>query len=78
VPGFAISDPSPFRLKQREIADLLGIHQPEVSHLMNGHFSHFTTDRLLDFLKRVYEAFFATTLPHFVSIRTSICLLCDK
>jgi predicted XRE-type DNA-binding protein len=24
-----------------------------VSHLMNGHFSRFTTDKLLDFLKRL-------------------------
>ena len=38
-------------LKQREIADLLSINQPEVSHLMNGHFNHFTIDRLLAFLK---------------------------
>lgn len=41
------------KLKQREIASLLGIKQPEVSHLMNGHFSRFTTDQLLDFLKRL-------------------------
>src|SRR6516164_3038070 len=41
------------KLKQREIAELLGIKQPEVSHLMNGHFSRFTTDKLLDFLKRL-------------------------
>jgi predicted XRE-type DNA-binding protein len=41
------------QLKQREIASLLGIKQPEVSHLMNGHFSRFTTDKLLDFLKRL-------------------------
>ena len=40
-------------LAQREIAALLGIKQPEVSHLMNGHFSRFTTDKLLDFLKRL-------------------------
>src|SRR5438874_646206 len=40
-------------LKQREIGDLLGIPQPEVSHLMNGHFNRFTTDKLLDFLKRL-------------------------
>jgi hypothetical protein len=32
---------------------LLGIKQPEVSHLVNGHFSRFTTDKLLDFLKRL-------------------------
>ena len=41
------------RLKQREIASVLGIAQPDVSHLMNGHFSRFTTDKLLDFLKRL-------------------------
>jgi predicted XRE-type DNA-binding protein len=40
-------------LKQREIAALLGIPQPEVSHLMNGHYNRFTTDKLLDFLKRL-------------------------
>ena len=38
------------KLKQTEIAALLGIKQPEASHLMNGHFSRFTTDKLLDFL----------------------------
>jgi predicted XRE-type DNA-binding protein len=32
------------KLKQREIASVLGIAQPDVSHLMNGHFSRFTTD----------------------------------
>ena len=41
------------KLKQREIAGRLGIAQPDVSHLMNGHFSRFTTDKLLDFLKRL-------------------------
>lgn len=43
------------KLKQREIADLLGIAQPDVSHLMNGHFSRFTTDKLLDFLNRLEQ-----------------------
>jgi predicted XRE-type DNA-binding protein len=38
-------------LKQREIAELLGIAQPDRSHLMNGQYSRFTTDKLLDFLK---------------------------
>ena len=38
-------------LKQREIAELLGIPQPEVSHLMNGHFSRFTTDRFVKLLR---------------------------
>jgi predicted XRE-type DNA-binding protein len=41
------------KLKQREIADILGIAQSDVSHLMNGHFSRFTTDKLLDFLKHL-------------------------
>jgi len=40
-------------LKQREIAELLGIAQPDVSHLLNGHFSRFTTDKMLQFLKRL-------------------------
>lgn len=40
-------------LKQREIAVVLGIAQSDVSHLMNGHFSRFTTDKLLGFLKRL-------------------------
>jgi predicted XRE-type DNA-binding protein len=40
-------------LKQREISELLGLAQPDVSHLMNGHFSRFTTDKLLEFLKRL-------------------------
>ena len=40
-------------LKQREIAAVLGIAQSDVSHLMNGHYSRFTTDKLLDFLKRL-------------------------
>ena len=40
-------------LKQREIASVLGIAQSDVSHLMNGHFNRFTTDKLLDFLKRL-------------------------
>jgi predicted XRE-type DNA-binding protein len=41
------------QLKQREIAELLGVKQPEVSHLMNGHFSRFSTEKLLDYLRRL-------------------------
>ena len=41
------------QLKQREIGTLLGIAQPDVSHLMNGHYSRFTTDKLLGFLQRL-------------------------
>jgi predicted XRE-type DNA-binding protein len=43
------------KLKQREISELLGVKQAEVSHLLNGHFSRFTTDKLLDFLKRLNQ-----------------------
>ena len=51
-------------LKQREIAGLLGIAQPDVSHLMNGHFSRFTTDKLLDFLKRLDQKVTITISQH--------------
>jgi predicted XRE-type DNA-binding protein len=51
-------------LTQREIAILLGIRQPEVSHLMNGHFSRFTTDKLLDFLKRLDRKVTIQISPH--------------
>lgn len=52
------------KLPQREIASLLGIKQPEVSHLMNGHFSRFTTDKLLDFLKRLDRKVTIRISPH--------------
>jgi len=52
------------KLKQREITSLLGIAQPEVSHLMNGHFSRFTTDKLLDFLKRLDRKVTIRISPH--------------
>ena len=52
------------KLKQREIADLLDIKQPEVSHLMNGHFSRFTTDKLLEFLKRLDQTVSIRIRPH--------------
>ena len=41
------------KLKQREIANLLGIQQTEVSHLLNGHFSRFSEGKLLSFLKKL-------------------------
>jgi predicted XRE-type DNA-binding protein len=41
------------RLADGEIGSLLGIGQQEVSHLLNGHFSQFTTDTLLGFLRRL-------------------------
>jgi len=52
------------KLKQREAASLLGIKQPEVSHLMNGHFSRFTADKLLQFLKRLDQKVTIRIRPH--------------
>jgi predicted XRE-type DNA-binding protein len=51
-------------LKQREISALLGVSQAEVSHLMNGHCNRFTTDKLLDFLKRLDLAVTISIRPH--------------
>ena len=52
------------KLKQKEIVSLLGIKQPEVSHLMNRHFNRFTTDKLLDFLKRLDREVTIQISPH--------------
>jgi predicted XRE-type DNA-binding protein len=52
------------KLKQREIAAVLGIAQSDVSHLMNGHYSRFTTDKLLDFLKRLDRKVTIRIGPH--------------
>ena len=51
-------------LKQREIGAVLGIAQSYVSHLMNGHYSRFTTDKLLDFLKRLDRKVTIRIAPH--------------
>lgn len=51
-------------LKQKEIADLLKIKQPEVSHLQNAHFSRFTIDKLLDFLKYLNQKVKIQISPH--------------
>ncbi len=51
-------------MKQREIAKLLEIKQAEVSHLLNGHFSRFTVDKLLDFLKRMNQKVSIKISPH--------------
>lgn len=53
------------KLKQREIARILGIAQPDVSHLMNGHFSRFTTEKLLDFLKRLDQKVIIQVSPRY-------------
>ena len=35
---------------QKVIGEILNIEQPEVSHLLNGHFSRFSAEKLLEFL----------------------------
>ena len=40
-------------LKQRELAKILKIQQPEVSHILNQRFSRFTIDKLIQFLDRL-------------------------
>jgi predicted XRE-type DNA-binding protein len=52
------------KLKQREMANLLGIAQPDVSHLMNGHYSRFTADKLLEFLRRLDQKVTIHIRPH--------------
>ena len=51
-------------MKQREIAELLKIKQTEVSHLLNGHFSRFTVDKLLEFLKLMNQKVTIQISPH--------------
>ncbi|MCA9405195.1 MAG: XRE family transcriptional regulator [Flavobacteriales bacterium] len=38
---------------QKAIGKVLNIEQPEVSHLLNGHFSRFSTEKLMEFLNRL-------------------------
>jgi predicted XRE-type DNA-binding protein len=52
------------KMKQRDIGKVLGIPQPEVSHLMNGRFSRFTTDKLLDCLRRLDRTVTIKIAPH--------------
>jgi predicted XRE-type DNA-binding protein len=41
------------KLKQKEIAQILGIAQSDVSLLMNCKFNRFSTEKLLGFLKKL-------------------------
>ena len=41
------------QLPEKEIAQLLGITQAEVAEIMNGHFSYFTIEKLLEFHKKL-------------------------
>jgi predicted XRE-type DNA-binding protein len=41
------------KLKPGEISRVLGLGHADLPHLMNGHFSRFGTDRVIDFLNRL-------------------------
>lgn len=51
-------------IKQKEIAELLSIKQAEVSHLLNGHFSRFSVDKLFEFLKKMNHKVTIKISPH--------------
>jgi predicted XRE-type DNA-binding protein len=58
------------KLKQREAAELLGILQPEVSHLMRGEFQRFSEGKLLMFLKRLDTEVTLHIRPHNAVVST--------
>ena len=41
------------KLKQRELAKILGAHQPDVSNLLGGRVTKFSLDRLVEFASRL-------------------------
>ena len=41
--------------RQANVMSILGITQPEASHLMNGHFNRFTADKLIEFLQKLNQ-----------------------
>lgn len=52
------------KMKQYELADLLHVKQAEISHLLNGHFSRFTTDKLMEFVTRLDHKITIQISPH--------------
>ena len=52
------------RLKQRELAALLAVQQPEISHLFNGHFTRFTIDKLIRFFNQLGWVVEFQVYPH--------------
>ena len=52
------------RLKQIEIADLLGIRQPDVSKMLRGEFRQFSVERLLRFLVALNQDVEIVVKPH--------------
>ena len=52
------------RLKQIELADLLGIRQPDVSKMLRGEFRQFSVERLLRFLVALNQDVEIVVKPH--------------
>ena len=52
------------RLKQVQIADLLGIRQPDVSKMLRGEFRQFSVERLLRFLVALNQDVEIVVKPH--------------
>ena len=52
------------RLKQVEVADLLGIRQPDVSKMLRGEFRQFSVERLLRFLVALNQDVEIVVRPH--------------
>jgi predicted XRE-type DNA-binding protein len=52
------------RLKQIEVADLLGIRQPDVSKMLCGEFRQFSVERLMRFLVALNQDVEIVVKPH--------------
>ena len=52
------------RLKQIELANLLGIRQPDISKLLRGEFRQFSVERLLRFLVALNQDVEIVVKPH--------------
>ena len=52
------------RLKQIEVADLLGIRQPDVSKMLRGEFRQFSVERLMRFLVALNQDVEIVVKPH--------------
>jgi predicted XRE-type DNA-binding protein len=63
------------KLKQREISQILGIAQSDVSLLMNCKFNRFSTEKLLGFLKKLdREVILMINQKSSLDNRQGICL----
>jgi predicted XRE-type DNA-binding protein len=52
------------RLKQVQVADLLGVRQPDVSKMLRGEFRQFSVERLLRFLVALNQDVEIVVKPH--------------